>query len=45
MFQIPLVKTDDKYRERLVEIHFRESLPEEWKDSHIESLCDYDRAQ
>ena len=38
MFQVPSVKSDDKYRDRLVEIFSRETIPEEWQDSPIEQF-------
>src|SRR5689334_16761914 len=36
MFQIPSVRTDDKYRDRLVDIFSREAIPDEWQGSPIE---------
>ncbi len=38
MYQIPSVKTDDKYRERLVDVFSREAIPQEWLNSPIESF-------
>lgn len=38
MFNLPSVRTDDKYRDRLVDIFSREAIPEEWLNSPIEKF-------